>query len=127
MRADAGGPTRPTATLTEQFKGGLAAPICLTWEWTYACNLSCTHCLSSLRITRLRPSGRGADVWHKLHPTDRQQREIYRWLVDHGDRVLTVWRTSPLFTELRTETSSGACRSCIPAKLCDSSPQAVTS
>ena len=31
----------------EQFKGGLAAPICLTWEWTYACNLSCTHCLSS--------------------------------------------------------------------------------
>ena len=47
MRADAGGPTRPTATLTEQFKGGLAAPICLTWEWTYACNLSCTHCLSS--------------------------------------------------------------------------------
>jgi len=37
----------PAATLTEQFKGGLAAPICLTWEWTYACNLSCTHCLSS--------------------------------------------------------------------------------
>ena len=33
--------------LVEQFKGGLAAPICLTWEWTYACNLSCTHCLSS--------------------------------------------------------------------------------
>ncbi len=222
--------------LVEQFKGGLTAPICLTWEWTYACNLSCAHCLSSsgrrdpgelttgemrsvidelramqvfyvnvgggeptvrpdfwelldyavanqvgvkfstnglrldagraqrlaatdyvdvqvsldgasrqvndavrghgsydmamramenlaeagfrnfkisvvmtrhnvpqldefaaladrfgaqLRITRLRPSGRGADVWPELHPTDQQQREIYRWLVDHGDRVLT--------------------------------------
>jgi mycofactocin radical SAM maturase len=222
--------------LVEQFKGGLAAPICLTWEWTYACNLSCAHCLSSsgrrdpdelttsemrsvidqlrfmqvfyvnvgggeptvrpdfwelldyavasqigvkfstnglrldaeraqrlaatdyvdvqisldgasrqvndairgpgsydmalgamenlaaagvrdfkisvvmtrhnvpqldefaalaerfgaqLRITRLRPSGRGADVWHELHPTDAQQRQIYSWLVDHGDRVLT--------------------------------------
>ena len=35
------------ATLTKQFKGGLTAPICLTWELTYACNLSCVHCLSS--------------------------------------------------------------------------------
>ena len=44
---------------------------------------------AQLRITRLRPSGRGADVWPELHPTDQQQREIYAWLVDHGDRVLT--------------------------------------
>jgi mycofactocin radical SAM maturase len=325
MPADAGRPARPTATLTERFTGGLAAPICLTWEWTYACNLSCTHCLSSsgrrdpaelttaemravidelrsmqvfyvnvgggeptvrpdfwelldyavasqvgvkfstnglrldagrarrlaatdyvdvqvsldgasrevndavrgrgsydmalramanlaeagfanfkisvvmtrhnvpeldefaaladrfgaqLRITRLRPSGRGADVWPELHPTGRQQREIYRWLVEAGDRVLTgdsffhlnalggtllpglnlcgagrvvclidpvgdvyacpfaihdafkagtvrapggfarVWRTSPLFAELRTETSGGACRSCPEYRAC---------
>src|SRR5450631_1572086 len=222
--------------LVEQFKGGLAAPICLTWEWTYACNLACAHCLSSsgrrdpdelttaemmsvvdelramqvfyvnvgggeptvrpdfwelldyavanqvgvkfstnglrldagrarrlagtdyvdvqisldgasrqvndavrghgsydlalgamenlaaagfrdfkisvvmtrhnvpqldefaalaarfgaqLRITRLRPSGRGADVWDQLHPTDQQQREIYLWLMAHGEGVLT--------------------------------------
>jgi MoaA/NifB/PqqE/SkfB family radical SAM enzyme len=34
-------------TLVEQMKGGLDAPICLTWEITYACNLSCIHCLSS--------------------------------------------------------------------------------
>jgi mycofactocin radical SAM maturase len=33
--------------LTEQLKGGLDAPICLTWELTYACNLACIHCLSS--------------------------------------------------------------------------------
>ncbi len=305
--------------LAEQFKGGLAAPICLTWEWTYACNLSCTHCLSSsgrrdpaelstaqvravidelhdmqvfyvnvgggeptvrpdfwelvgyavsrqvgvkfstngvrltpprarelaatdyvdvqisldgatrevndavrgrgsydlalramtnladagmagfkisvvmtrhnvsqlddfaaladrfgaqLRITRLRPSGRGADVWPQLHPTAAQQREIYAWLTAHGANVLTgdsffhlnalggsplpglnlcgagrvvclidpigdvyacpfaihdafwagnvrspggfaeVWRTAPLFAELRSETSAGACQSC---------------
>jgi mycofactocin radical SAM maturase len=26
---------------------GLNAPICLTWEMTYACNLQCVHCLSS--------------------------------------------------------------------------------
>jgi len=26
---------------------GLSAPICLTWEMTYACNLRCIHCLSS--------------------------------------------------------------------------------
>ena len=33
--------------LAEQFQFGLQAPICLTWELTYACNLSCVHCLSS--------------------------------------------------------------------------------
>ena len=37
----------PAATLTGQFKRGLTAPICLTWELTYACNLQCVHCLSS--------------------------------------------------------------------------------
>ena len=225
-----------TATLIEQFERGLTAPICLTWELTYACNLACVHCLSSsgrrdprelstaqcksvidelegmgvfyvnigggeptvrpdfwelvdyatahhvgvkfstngvritpdvaarlaasdyvdvqisldgataevndavrgagsfamatralanlaaagfrdakisvvvtrhnvaqlddfaaladrygatLRITRLRPSGRGADVWDELHPTAEQQRELYDWLVAHGERVLT--------------------------------------
>ena len=33
--------------LVTQLKGGLDAPICLTWELTYACNLQCVHCLSS--------------------------------------------------------------------------------
>jgi mycofactocin radical SAM maturase len=42
-----------------------------------------------LRLTRLRPSGRGADVWDELHPTAAQQRELYAWLLAHGDRVLT--------------------------------------
>ena len=225
-----------TATLVEEFRSGLAAPICLTWELTYACNLSCVHCLSSsgrrdprelstaecrrvidelermqvfyvnigggeptvrpdfwdlvdyatahhvgvkfstngaritaevatrlaasdyvdvqvsldgatagvndairgagsfelalramrhlaragfagfkisvvmtrqnvgqldafqsladslgaqLRITRLRPSGRGADVWDELHLTAGQQRQLYDWLVAHGENVLT--------------------------------------
>ncbi|MVU80747.1 mycofactocin radical SAM maturase [Nocardia sp. ET3-3] len=226
----------PTGSLVDQFQFGLAAPICLTWELTYACNLACVHCLSSsgrrdprelttaeckavidelermqvfyvnigggeptvrsdfwelvdyatahhvgvkfstngikitpevaerlansdyvdvqisldgataevndavrgpgsyatalramrnlkdagfadfkisvvmtrhniaqldafkaiadeygaqLRITRLRPSGRGADVWNDLHPTADQQRELYEWLLAHGERVLT--------------------------------------
>ena len=34
-------------SLRNRFEHGLAAPICLTWELTYACNLACTHCLSS--------------------------------------------------------------------------------
>ena len=33
--------------LVEHFEQGLDAPICLTWELTYACNLACVHCLSS--------------------------------------------------------------------------------
>jgi len=228
--------TLPVPSLVEQFKFGLEAPICLTWEWTYACNLACDHCLSSsgrrdpnelstdeikavidelermqvfyvnvgggeptvrpdfwelldyaiahhvgikfstngvkinaerakqlastdyvdvqisldgatrevndavrgpgsydmamralrhlsdagmrdfkisvvmtrhnvgqldafkriadgfgaqLRITRLRPSGRGADVWDELHPTADQQLELYAWLVANGEGVLT--------------------------------------
>jgi mycofactocin radical SAM maturase len=49
---------------------------------------------AQLRITRLRPSGRGADVWDELHPTAAQQRRLYDWLVrragdGHGDGVLT--------------------------------------
>jgi mycofactocin radical SAM maturase len=34
-------------SLTGRFRQGLQAPICLTWELTYACNLACVHCLSS--------------------------------------------------------------------------------
>ena len=44
---------------------------------------------AQLRLTRLRPSGRGADVWPALHPTAAQQRELYDWLVAHGEGVLT--------------------------------------
>ncbi|MER5436430.1 mycofactocin radical SAM maturase [Streptomyces sp. NPDC002588] len=44
---------------------------------------------AQLRLTRLRPSGRGADVWDELHPLPAQQRELYDWLVAHGDTVLT--------------------------------------
>jgi mycofactocin radical SAM maturase len=44
---------------------------------------------AQLRITRLRPSGRGADVWDELHPTAAQQRELYDWLVRRGETVLT--------------------------------------
>src|SRR5919107_1166279 len=42
-----------------------------------------------LRLTRLRPSGRGADVWDRLHPTQAQQRELYAWLLADGEKVLT--------------------------------------
>jgi mycofactocin biosynthetic radical S-adenosylmethionine protein MftC len=47
------------------------------------------HFGAQLRITRLRPSGRGADVWDELHPTSAQQRELYEWLLAHGENVLT--------------------------------------
>jgi mycofactocin radical SAM maturase len=44
---------------------------------------------AQLRLTRLRPSGRGADVWSELHPTAEQQRRVYEWLLAHGEEVLT--------------------------------------
>jgi mycofactocin biosynthetic radical S-adenosylmethionine protein MftC len=126
---------------------------------------------ATLRLTRLRPSGRGADVWDELHPRPEQQRVLYDWLTAHGDRVLTgdsffhlaaygaslpglnlcgagrvvclidpvgdvyacpfaiheqfhagnllsaggfrtVWQTSPLFAELRSPQTGGACTKC---------------
>jgi mycofactocin biosynthetic radical S-adenosylmethionine protein MftC len=44
---------------------------------------------ATLRLTRLRPSGRGVDVWDELHPLPDQQRVLYDWLMVHGDAVLT--------------------------------------
>ncbi len=44
---------------------------------------------AQLRVTRLRPAGRGADTWHELHPTADQQVEVYRWLLANGEDVLT--------------------------------------
>lgn len=44
---------------------------------------------AQLRLTRLRPSGRGADVWDELHPTADQQRWLYEWLIAQGEEVLT--------------------------------------
>ena len=38
---------RRRRALVDHFEAGLDAPICLTWELTYACNLACVHCLSS--------------------------------------------------------------------------------
>ncbi len=44
---------------------------------------------AQLRLTRLRPAGRGVDVWDELRPTADQQRDLYLWLLDHGEQVLT--------------------------------------
>lgn len=54
---------------------------------------------ATLRITRLRPSGRAVDVWDELHPSAAQQRQLYDWLVANGERVLTgdsFFHLSPL-------------------------------
>ncbi len=56
------------------------------------------HYGAQLRLTRLRPSGRGVDAWADLHPTREQNRALYRWLVEHPD-VLTgdsFFHLSPL-------------------------------
>ena len=42
---------------------------------------------AQLRLTRLRPAGRGADSWYDLHPTNDQQRVLHRWLLDHPNTL----------------------------------------
>jgi radical SAM protein with 4Fe4S-binding SPASM domain len=79
-----------------------------------------------LRVTRLRPSGRGADSWADLHPTAAQQHVLYDWLSARPD-VLTgdsffhlsalggftrLWRESELLLRLREPAFAGACASC---------------
>ncbi|WP_069801955.1 mycofactocin radical SAM maturase [Thermogemmatispora onikobensis] len=44
---------------------------------------------AKLRVTRLRPSGRGRAVWEELHPTREQYRGFVAWLREHPD-VLTA-------------------------------------
>ena len=46
------------------------------------------HYAADLRLTRLRPTGRGRDVWDGLRPTHAQNRSLYEWLLAHRD-VLT--------------------------------------
>jgi mycofactocin radical SAM maturase len=43
---------------------------------------------AELRLTRLRPTGRGGDVWSDLRPTHTQNQGLYHWLLQHRD-VLT--------------------------------------
>src|SRR5207244_13211882 len=47
MAQGVAGSSAAPGRLTDLFQLGLDSPICLTWELTYACNLSCVHCLSS--------------------------------------------------------------------------------
>ncbi|MGH9043784.1 MAG: mycofactocin radical SAM maturase [Acidimicrobiales bacterium] len=40
-------PAEAAPSLKDELERGLDAPICITWELTYACNLACVHCLSA--------------------------------------------------------------------------------
>ena len=46
------------------------------------------HFGAELRLTRLRPTGRGGDVWNDLRPSHAQNRALYEWLLAHRE-VLT--------------------------------------
>jgi len=63
---------------------GLSAPICLTWELTYACNLHCRHCLSD--------SGRAAGT----ELTQSQAFGVVDELVDLGVFYANVGGGEPL-------------------------------
>ncbi len=67
--ADSGGSAAVRPALTDRLSHGLAAPICLTWELTYGCNLACVHCLSSSgrRDPRELTTGEARRVIDELH------------------------------------------------------------
>ena len=88
--------------LVDQFEGGLDAPICLTWELTYACNLACVHCLSS--------SGQA-----------RSARAVHSRVPAGGRRARSGCRCS-------TSTSAAASRRCVATSgSCSSTPPRTTS
>ena len=61
---------------------------------------------AQLRITRFRPSGRGADVWDRLHPTQQQQRELYAWLLAKESAHRSFFHLSALGEALPGSTSA---------------------
>ena len=74
---------------------------------------------AQLRLTRLRPSGRGADVWDELHPTARQQREFYDWRSDRTEKVLTgdsFFRLTPFRDGLPGLNLCGRRARCVPER-----------
>ena len=79
--------------LTDELKGGLDAPICLTWELTYGCNLACIHCLSSSGRRDPRADDRGSVHRHRRAARSpgllRQHR---RRRADHPARLLRADR-----------------------------------
>lgn len=56
----------------------------------------------SLRVSRFRPSGRGADNWETLRPTPSQLLAFSAWLADSGDV-----RTGDSFFSLTTQERQG--------------------
>ncbi len=118
--------------LVDRFERGLSAPICLTWELTYACNLSCRHCLSSSgrRDPRELPAAQcravvdelarmqvfyvniGGGAIRNLADAGFAGFKISVVITRHNAGFTRVWRSSGLFTELRRPQAGGACRSC---------------
>ncbi|HLK45993.1 MAG TPA: mycofactocin radical SAM maturase [Acidimicrobiales bacterium] len=67
---------------------------------------------AQLRLTRLRPSGRGVESYDRLRPTAAQNRSLYAWLVDHPDTLTgdSFFHLSPLGTPLEGINLCGAGR-----------------
>ena len=111
-------PGERVPALVEQFKGGLAAPICLTWEWTYACNLV-DH----------RPHLEYVDVQISLDGASWQVNDAVR---GHGSCALPGLDRGGLPRPEKDHSHRGRAVPLgmpsvhVPAKLCDSSPLAVT-
>ena len=80
--------------LVEQLKHGLDAPICLTWELTYACNLECVHCLSSSgrRDPRELDHRRGQARARRAARPAGLLRQHRRWRADDPSRLLRARR-----------------------------------
>ena len=74
-----------TTQLIGEFERGLAAPICLTWELTYACNLACVHCLSSSGVR----DDRELDTTHWKHFID-EMRDMQIFYVNIGGGEPTI-------------------------------------
>ena len=53
-----------------------------------AAHALCERMGATLRVTRLKPSGRGKGVYQEMRPSQGQLARLHRWLSDHPD-VLT--------------------------------------
>ena len=78
---------------------------------------------AQLRVTRLRPSGRGADTWHELHPTNEQQRRSTAGCSPTARTCSPATRSS---TSTRSASRCPGSTCAAPAGSCASSTRSAT-
>jgi hypothetical protein len=107
--------------LVDLFEYVLDAAICLIWELTYACNLSCVHCLSSFgwRDPRECTTDEAKAVIDEL-----QQMQVFYVNIGGGEPTVGPGLERPPVSDCAEDPLAGFTPSQPPVSACDENPLA---